>query len=95
MGDLDLGDNAVEYRRNTEDTGCQAELPGPAEEGEGRKAGSRLAGAVCRVSYVRMPLESCVMCMGARELVTGSVGVGWFALDRVRRYLLVDSGPTY
>ena len=33
--------------------------------------------------------------MKARELVTGSVGVGWFALDRMERYLVVDSGPTY
>ncbi len=94
MGDLDLGDNAVEYRRNTEDTGCQAELPGPAEEAEERKAGSRLAGAACRVSYARTPLERCVMCIEARELVKGSVAVGWFALDRVR-CLVVDSGPTY
>ena len=94
-GDLDLGDSAVEYRRNTVDTDCQAELPGPAEEGEGRKAGSRLAGAVCRVSYARTPLERCVMCMEARELVMGSVGVGWFGLDGVRRYWVVDSSPTY
>jgi hypothetical protein len=95
MGDLDLGGTAVGYRRNTEDTDCQAEFPGPAEEGEEHKAGSRLAGAVCRVSYARKPLERCVMCMKGRELATGSVGVGWFAPGRVRRYLVVDSGPTY
>jgi hypothetical protein len=60
MGDWDLADSAVEYRTNNEDTDCQAEFPGPAEEGEERKAGSRLAGAVCRVSYARKPLERCV-----------------------------------
>lgn len=95
MCDLDLGDNAVGYRRNTGDIDCRAEFPDPAEEVEERKAGNRLAGAVRRVSYVRKPLERWVMCMKGRELMTGSVGVGWFALDRVRRYLVVDSGPTY
>ena len=73
MGDLDLGDNAAEYRRNTEDIDRQVGFPGPAEEVEERKAGSRLAGVVRRVSCARKPLERCVMCMNGGELMAESV----------------------
>lgn len=84
-GDSDLGGNAVECRRNIEDTDLQVGLPDLAEEVEERKAGGRLVGVVRRVSCAPKPLERWAMCLAGGELMTELVSVGWSVLDGLKK----------
>ena len=73
-GDSDLRDNAIGYRRNTEDIDLQVGLPDLAEEVAERKAGRRLVGVVRTVNCALKPLERCVMNLAGGEVLRG-VGV--------------------